>query len=450
MSYRTHLRDLMALGLPLAGSHVAQFSINLVDTVMLGWYDVRVLAAQVLAGTLFFVLFVVGSGFAWAVMPMVAEAQSRGDETRVRRVTRMGLWAVSAVALAMLPIFFFSRSLFLALGQEPELAELAQHYLLINGLSLLPALLVMVLKSYLSALTRVQIVLWVTVLAVGINALVNYALIFGNWGFPEMGIRGAAIASLLVSLFSATVLIIYILATLPEHALFQRLWRPDWEALSEVFRLGLPIGLTNLCEVSLFAASSLMMGWLGALTLAAHGIALNIASLTFMVHMGLSNAATVRAGHALGARDSLALRRGAWVAIAVSLFMAGLASVLFLSIPETLLRLFIGPDDPALPQVLAIGVGLLAAAAVFQTVDAAQVMALGLLRGIQDARVPMFMALVSYWGIGVPVSYGLGFTLGFGGVGIWIGLAMGLAAAAVLMTARFHRLSRRMPQGASA
>lgn len=440
-SYRDHARAILGLGLPLIGSHLAQFAVTLTDAVMLGWYDVEVLAQQVLGGMLFFVLFIMGSGFAWAVMPMVAEAESAGRMAEVRRVTRMAQWLSMLFGLACMPVFWWSGSLLLLAGQEAGVAAGAQDYLRIAGWAILPALFVMVLKSYLAALERAQVVLWVTVAAVFVNMLVNYALIFGHWGMPELGIRGAAIASLAVQAVSAAGLAVYAGVVTPEHALFSRVWRPDWEAFGAVFRLGWPIGITSLAEVGLFAASSLMMGWLGTLPLAAHGIALQISSATFMVHLGLSNAATVRAGRAMGRGDIDGLRRGGVVIIAISGVMVALTVALFLGLPGPMIGLFLAPDDPDRAAVVAVGVGLLAAAALFQLVDAAQVMALGLLRGVQDTRVPMVIAALSYWAVGVPMSYVLGFTLGMGGVGIWLGLACGLALAGVFMMWRFWRIS---------
>ncbi|SLN15656.1 Multidrug resistance protein MdtK [Roseovarius litorisediminis] len=444
LSYRQHARATLLLGMPLIGSHLAQFAINLSDAVMLGWYSVDALAAEVLGGTLWFVLFIVGSGFAWAVMPMVASAQASGQDTQVRRVTRMGIWASLMFGVAVLPVMIWSEPLLLVLGQDPGTSTLAADYLRIVGWSILPALLVMVLKSYLAALERTQVVLWITVLAVGLNIVVNYLLIFGNGGFPEMGVRGAAIASLCVSVASLLVLMIYVVWATPEHALFQRFWRPDWEAFGQVFRLGWPIGVTSLAEVALFAASSVMMGWLGTVALAAHGIALQVTSAIFMIHLGLSNAATVRAAQAYGRGDVSGVRDGASVVIVMSGMIAALTVVLFLAMPEILIGLFLNPDEPARIEVIAIGTGLLAAAALFQLVDAGQVMALGLLRGVQDTRVPMIIAALSYWVVGVPISYLLGFTFGMGGVGIWLGLAVGLAFAGVFMMARFWGWSARL------
>jgi len=443
VTYRQHASAILGLGLPLIGSHVAQFAITLTDALMLGWYSVEALAAEVLGGTLFFVLFIMGSGFAWAVMPMVASARAAGNETQIRRVTRMGAWASILFGIATLPLMLLARPIFEALGQDPDIAVLAGQYLSIMGWGILPALLVMVLKSYLAALERTQIVLWITLAAVGLNVVINYALIFGNWGFPELGVRGAAIASLMVNIASLVAMVFYAARAQPDHALFQRIWRPDPEALAQVFRLGWPIGITNLAEVGLFAASSIMMGWLGALPLAAHGIALQVTSVVFMVHLGLSNVATVRAGQAHGRADAVGLRDGAAVVLVMSGLVAAATMVLFLALPEWMMGLFMSPDEPNRATVISIGVGLLAAAALFQLVDAGQVMALGLLRGVQDTRVPMVMATVSYWLIGVPASYVMGFTLGLGGAGIWLGLAVGLACAAILMLARFWGASVR-------
>ncbi|RBO54803.1 MATE family efflux transporter [Rhodovulum sp. BSW8] len=432
-----HLRATLVLGLPLVGSHLAQFGISLTDAVMLGWYDVGALAAEVLATSLFFVLFIVISGFAWAVMPMIATAAAAGDETQVRRVTRMALWICLGVGLLSLPVFFVSERLFLALGQTADLSAMAQDYLAIAGPGLLPALVVMVLKSYLSALERARVVLWITLGAVAVNAVGNYLLIFGHFGLPELGLQGAALSSLIVNVLSMAAVVLYALLATPEHELFRRIWRPDWEAFWRVFRLGWPIGLTSLAEVGLFVASSVMMGWIGEVALAAHGIAVQISSAIFMVHLGLSNAATIRAGAALGRGDRTGLYRGAVAAFGVSAVAVAVSVVAFLAWPEVLVGFFLDPASPDRAAVMAVGTGLLAAAALFQLVDAAQVMALGLLRGVQDTRVPMVMAGISYWLVGMPVSYGLGFGLGWGGIGIWLGLASGLALAGVLMMTRF-------------
>ncbi len=441
MSPLAHARAILVLGLPLIGSHLAQMALHVTDTVLLGWYGVNELAAVVLATSAFFVIFILGSGFAQAVMPLVASALGAGDETRVRRDARMGLWLSIGFGGLSYPLFWWSQPLLLALGQKPEVASLAQDFLRIGGLGMVPALLVMVLKSYLAALERTQVVLWTTVLAVLVNGVLAYGLIFGHWGWPELGVQGAALASVAVQGLSFVVLALYAhhQPDLRRFHLFQRFWRADAEALRSVFRLGWPIGLTGLAESALFTATALMMGWVGTVELAAHGITMEAVALTFMVHLGLSNAATVRAGKAAGAGDTAGLRAGARVAIAMSVVF-GLAMItLFLTLGAPIIRLFLDPGKPGAAEIVTFGVKLLAVAALFQMADAMQVMALGLLRGIHDTRVPMIAATVSYWLIGIPAGYALGFVFGMGGIGLWLGLVIGLAFAATLMMGRFWR-----------
>ncbi|MEO0402030.1 MAG: MATE family efflux transporter [Pseudomonadota bacterium] len=441
MSYPTHARAIMVLGLPLIGGHLGQVAIGVTDTMMLGWYGITELAALTAAGSLFFVLFLMGSGFAWAVMPMVASYHAEGDETNVRRATRMGLWLSLGFAVLALPAMWWSQPILLALGQTDAVADLGSQYLRIAGWGIVPALIVMTIKSYLAALERTQIVFWITLAGALVNGLANYALIFGKWGAPELGIAGAAYASLATHVVMLVGVIAYAVLALPEHSLFQRLWRADWEMMTRVFRLGLPIGLTSLSEVGLFAASAFMMGWLGEVPQAAHGIALQLASITFMVHLGLSNVATIRAGNAFGRHDPAHLVRGAHTVTVLSVVTAVATIVLFVWIPEPLINLFVGRDDAAYEQIISIGVVLLALAALFQLVDGAQVIALGLLRGVQDTTVPMVLAGASYWVVGMPASYYLGFVLEWGGVGVWLGLVFGLACASVALMLRFWRVS---------
>ncbi len=445
-------KALLVLGLPIIGSHLAQIAMHITDTVMLGWYSVEALAAAVLGATLFFTLFVVGSGFAWAVMPMVAAAVANGQDTEVRRTTRMALWLSLLFGAAIMPALWFSGTVLGGLGQEPALAAATQGYLRIAGWGIFPALIVMVLKSYLAAQERTQVVLWITVLGAVLNGLLNWALIFGNWGAPELGLRGAAFATLATQCLTLVLTLAYALwlPQLRRHTLFVRFWRPDWPAFAAVFRLGWPIGLTSLAEAGLFSASALMMGWVGTRELAAHGIALEIVSVTFMFHLGLANAATVRAGQAHGRQDRAQLRLVGRTAIGLSLFFSTIAIVLFLTVPEPLVRVFLDAADPLTPQIVAIGVSLLAVAALFQLADGGQVMALGLLRGVQDTRVPMIHAAFSYWLVGIPASYVLGFTLGLGAPGIWLGLVVGLVLAGVLMMTRFWTGPARAPRASLA
>ena len=445
-SHTAHAGALLALGLPLVGSHIAQMALHVVDTVVLGWYGVTELAAVVLGGSCFFVVFVLGGGFAQAVMPMVAQALGRGDETEVRRATRMGMWLSILFGVLIYPLFWFSEPILLAAGQKPEVAALAGDFLRLAGLGMIPALLVMVLKSYLAALERTQVVLWVTVSAVGLNAALCYPLVFGRWGLPEMGVVGSALATLIIQVLSLVAIALYAagLPSLRRFHLFQRFWRPDWHAMGQVFRLGAPIGLTGLAESGLFQATALMMGWIGTVELAAHGIAMQVTAIGFMVHVGLSNAATVRTGRFAGAGEWGDLRRGAGMAIAISAVVGVAQIALYLSFAEPIVGLFIDRSSAEAPLILAFGGVLLIYAAAFQMMDAAQVLALGLLRGVQDTAVPMGIAAVAYWLIGVPAAWYLAFRADWGGPGLWMGLVIGLFCAASALMWRFWS---RVPRG---
>lgn len=441
MPIARHLRAILLLGLPLIGSNLAQMLLNVTDTVMVGWYGVEALAALVLGSSFFFSIFMLGNGIALAVMGRVAASLGADDEVQARRDTRMGMWLSILFGIAMLPLFWNSGAILRALGQKPEIAGLAQDYLCILGFGLAPALVMMVIRSYLSAQERTAALLWITLAGVAVNAGLNWLLIFGNWGAPEMGVRGAAIASTSVTVLSLIAQATYAArARGLEHIhLFQRFWRPDWEAFWLVARMGLPVGLTSVAEGSMFQASALMMGWIGTVELAAHGIALQITTITFMVHVGLSNAATVRAGRAHGARDPRLLRDGALTVTGLSLGFGLLTVLLFVTSGHWLTGLFLDASNPASPEIIVFGARFLMVAALFQLFDLMQVMALGLLRGVQDTRVPMWMAVLSYWLIGIPASYLLAFVLGYGGVGLWFGLVLGLASAGGMMMRRFWR-----------
>ncbi|MEM1237279.1 MAG: MATE family efflux transporter [Pseudomonadota bacterium] len=444
--YRPEVRAMLALGLPLAGSLVAQVALGATDTLMMGWYGVPELAALTVATSYFFIMFLGISGFGWAALPLIAEAAEKGDDVQVRRVTRMAYWIVTALgAFALLPMWF-AEPILLAAGQDEEVAKLCQDYLRIACWGIFPQLWIMVLKSYLSALERTAIFLWVSIAALPINAAINYLLIFGNYGAPELGVRGAAIATLSVGIVFFAALMIYALRIFPQHAILVRIWRPDWAAIRRVAQLGWPIALTSLSEVGLFTVAALLMGMIGTVELAAHGIAMNIAALTFVMHLGISQAATVRVGRAFGRRSLIDVQRAGYVATGLSLFFVGCTVVIFLGFPEPIISTFLTESEPEYEAVLAMGVFLLAMAALFQLVDGAQVIALGLLRGAKDTQVPMFMAAFSYWVVGMPVSWFMGIYLGWGAFGVWMGLAVGLALASLLLMWRFWtKIARQLP-----
>jgi len=446
LPWRDHFRATLVLGLPIIGSLLAQMAIGLTDTIMVGWYGVTELAAMVLASSMFFIFFIVGSGFAMAVMPVVASAAGEEDHRQVRRVTRMGIWISLIYCTAAMPVLWNFKALMLLIGQKPEIAAIGQDYMRVAQWGMFPAMLVMAVKSFLSGIERPGWVLWATIVGGLANAVMNYALIFGHWGAPEMGVRGAAVASVTTATLTFLVLAVYSgrARGVRDYEIFVRIWRSDWPALFELFRLGWPIGATMLAEVGLFSASAVMMGWIGTRELATHGIAIQIASISFMIYLGLANVATIRVGRALGRRDPGGIWRAGATSAGLQLGFAALAAGLFLLKPAFLIGLFLNTENPDSAGIIAYGTGLLAVAAVFQVVDGMQAVVLGVLRGLKDTRVPMICAVFSYWIVGMPVGYVLGFKLGFGGYGIWAGLVTGLALAAVTLLWRYRIIARRM------
>lgn len=441
LSWRGHVLATIALGVPLVGAQLAQMAINTTDIVMLGRLGAVELAAGVLATQVFFFCYIFGVGFSNAVMPLAANAHGRDDETGVRRSVRMGLWVATVYgAIIMVPLWY-TEAILIALGQDAELSRLSGDYMRVAQWGMFPALYAMGLRSFFSAIGRAQTILWAMVAGTLLNGVLDYMLIFGALGAPRLGLVGAAAASLGSNLLIFAILtwVATVGVRFRPYMLFVRLWRADWPVFWRVVRLGLPISVTIIAEVGLFIMSSLMMGWIGTVALAAHGIAIQLASIVFMIPLGLSQAATVRIGQAQGRGDWDGLDRAAKTALALAGLIGLAAAALFWLVPETLVSLFLDRANPQTDAVVAIAVPLLAMAAAFQVVDGLQAIGAGLLRGLQDTRVPMIMAVVSYWGVGLTTAYGLGFVFGLGAIGIWTGLAVGLASAAVLLNWRFHR-----------
>lgn len=444
-SWREHIRASLALGVPLVGGQLGLMLMNTTDTVMLGWYGVEELAGGVLATQAYFLIMIFGAGIAQALLPMVGQAEGSGDVRAVRRMVRMGLWLAILYALITSPLFFFGEEILLALGQNPEVSVLAGQYLVISVWALFPTLLANALRAFLTAVEHAQIILWSTLGAALANIVINYMLIFGNWGAPELGIRGAAYATLLVNIvmFGAMAIYIAVHRRTRSYEVFARFWRPDWPAFFDLLRLGLPMGVGIVAEVGMFIFASIMIGWLGVVALAAHGIVMQIAAIAFMVPLGMSQAATVRVSNAMGRRDPANLVRAAHSVMIVAVCFAIFSATLFFLLPEALVGLFLDETQDEVAAVAAYAVPLLFVAAVFQLVDSAQIIAVGQLRGLKDTKIPMLFALFAYWGVGMSVAYLLGIQLELGGVGVWSGLASGLAVACILAVWRFGLIRPR-------
>lgn len=439
-------RALLTLAAPLVLTQLAQMAIGTTDLILLGRYSQSALAAVAIGNTVYWFAWLLGGGPASAVSPMIAHilGERAGNRGGVRASLRMGLWAVGIVSLVVMPIMWSAKPILLMLHQQPDLADGAGKFVTIVSIGLPFSLSTMVLSGFATALGHPRAGLWVSLATIVFNGLAGWTLIYGHFGAPRLGIVGSGMATAGSAVFGflAMLAIIHRNPDLRVYRMFRRFGRPVHVKLAEVFRLGLPIGVTTLFEAMLFNAMTLLMGTYGAAALAAHQIAMNAASITFMVPLGIGMASTVRVGLAAGAGDTVAARRAGVVALSMGgLFMAASGVVMAL-LGAQLAGLYLGNgarDDAA---VIGLAALFLRYAAAFQLFDGLQVVGARVLRGLKDARVPMILAGASYWIVGAPVCVFLAVGLNLRGEGIWIGFVICLAVAAVLMCARFLRLTR--------
>lgn len=435
-----------ALAGPLILTNVAQSAINATDVVLLGWLGARELAASSIGLNLFLIFLIFGMGLVMAASPIMAkELGARRHSVReVRRTVRQAMWAAVTIALPTWMILWQAEPILMLLGQEPDLSRHAAEFVRPLMFGLLPALLYLVLRAFVAALEQPAWALWISVAGVVVNAVVNYGLIFGQFGLPRLGLFGAGLGSALTqtAMFLGMSAVVLLHPRFRRYRLFGRFWRADWPRYAQMWKVGLPIALTLSLEVTLFIAAVFLMGLIGTESIAAHAIAIQIASLTFMVPLGLSQAVTVRVGLALGRADAIGIRRAGWTAFVMGVaFMAAMAIVMF-AIPETLVGLFLDETLSVNRPVMPLAVSFLYLAALFQVFDGAQSVGAGMLRGLQDTTVPMIFAGFGYWVVGMGLAVWLGFGLGWEGYGIWIGLAAGLAVVSVLMLWRWTRRDR--------
>lgn len=433
------LRATLALAWPLILANVTHQLIQATDVLLLGRLGALELAAATLAINLTFTFNVLLLGLLLASSPMMATALGkRSNAIRdVRRTFRSGLWLLGVTMPPYWLLLWYAEPIMLALGQPPELAEAGQSYLRAYMWCTAPWLLFQLLRNFVAALERPAVVLWLSLAAIALNALISWALIFGELGLPALGVVGAGLGSTITWLAATAALILFVLRDrrFRRFHLFGRFWRLDVERTVEMVRLGWPIGVTMALEMGVFALAAFFMGWIGAPAVAAHAVALQIAALTFMVPLGIGQAATVRVARALGKGDPAGITRAGWTAWVIGVgFMASMALLMWL-FPRELVGLFFGPTVG--DQTRDLAVAFLVVAAVFQIVDGAQVIGAGMLRGLHDTRWPLLFALVGYWVVGLGIGAWLAFGYNWQGIGIWIGLATGLASVAVLMLARW-------------
>jgi MATE family multidrug resistance protein len=431
----------MGLAAPLILTNLTQAAIQATDVILLGWLGPRSLAAGALGANIYVAFLIFGMGLVTASSPLLSRKLGAMPHSvrDVRRTVRQTMWAAMTIAAPVLVILWHADSLLIALGQEPALAQDAARFVRALEWGIVPALFYLVLRSFVAALERPVWALLIGAIGVIFNACLNYGLIFGAFGLPRLGLMGAGLGSTITQSFMFLGLAIIVLRQrhFRRYRLFGRFWRADWPRYATVWRLGAPIAMTLGLEVTVFNAAVFLMGLVSTAALAAHAIAIQIASFTFMIPMGLAQAATVRVGLALGRGDKSGIARAGWTAFALGVGFMSLAACLLWGLSRPLVGLFLDRHDPADAEVVHLAVTFLGVAAIFQIVDGAQAVGAGMLRGLHDTKVPMLIAAFGYWVVGLGVAIGLGFRLHWGGIGIWIGLASGLAVVACLMIARW-------------
>ena len=455
ISWGEEIKATLALAWPLVLAQLAQFSLQITDVIMMGWLGREALAAGSLASALLHPVVVFGIGALSAVSPMVAQAIGAKDYTSVRRSARQGIWVAFVISVLIMILLYQSRHIYAATGQMPGISAEAAKYLDFAALGVFPSLGFVALRSLVTAHSETRIILLTTIASFFVNFAGNYVLMFGKFGFPALGLAGAGISTSLVQAFVFMLLSLYVIykKSYRQYDLLARFWKPDWPRFFELFRIGLPIGFMVMVEVGLFAAAVFLMGWIGTDALAAHTVAIQLASLAFMVPLGLSQATTVRTGLAYGARCLEGVRRAGWVSVLISAMFNSISCASFLLFPHFLVSLYLDPSLSENTIPFALAVSYLAYAGLFQMVDGLQGTMAGALRGLSDTKVPMLIAIVGYWVCGLPISYVCGFVLGWEGEGIWLGLASGLTITAASLTYRFMnrerlglvRFSNKMP-----
>lgn len=433
----------LALAIPLASAQVAQAAVGFADTLMMGRLGSASLAAGGLASTAFQLLLSTASGLVMAVSPLVAEAYGAGRRDEIGSIGRQGLWLSLLLGLPLMAIIGQLGTALLWLGQPAALATLATPYFQWIAWGIFPALGFAMLRGYAAALGQAHIVTVIVIIGTVFNVLGNYVLGFGQWGFPRMELAGLGLASGLSFWLMFLIFLGYTLIhpRLKPYRLLQNLHRLQPRLLQRLVNIGAAIAVTIALEYGLFAMVTFMMGILGTETLAAHQTVYQTMYIIFMVPLGMSYAATARVGQWFGQQDRPGARRAGYVGIAlVTLFMGLTAIALFLYRPQVI-GLYLDLQDPANARVLALALPMLLISVLAQVLDGIQRVAMGSLYGLQDTRMPMLLSGLAFWGVGLTSGYGLGFPLGLGGIGLWIGQSLGVAVAAIIFVARFHRLT---------
>lgn len=438
--YRAHIKETARLAYPVAIGQLGHIMMGVVDSMFVGRLGAVELAAASIANSIFFLIFVIGLGVTFAISPLVAIAVGQNNDKQSSNILRHGFYINLGMA-AFLILIIFSGSYFLHyLNQPKDVERLAAVYLRIIGLSILPMMIFQTFKQFIEGLSIMIPAMLITIAANLVNAFGNWALIFGNAGLPALGFEGSAIATLITRCLMSAAMVIYVLkaSRYKKYRMSFSTRNFEFPLFRKILGIGLSSGFQYFFEVGAFSSAAIMTGWIGTRQLAAHHIALNLASISYMAITGISAAAAIRVGNAVGRGNVTEIRHAGFSAIIIGATLQAAAGIIFILFRHELPYFYIHDL-----QVIQIASVLLIIAAIFQISDGVQAVALGVLRGTTDVKLPTLITFFSYWVLGLPAGYILAFHLGYGVRGVWFGFIVGLTASAILLTSRFHFRSRK-------
>ena len=442
MSLKKHYGPNLRLAFPVMAANAGQMIVGIADTIMVGQYDSSALSASAFSNSILANFLVLGIGFSTGLTPLVGQANGRGEGSKVlgtylKQGLILNLVLGLTLVLGVLALYPYLG----LLGQTTKVVELSQAYYLVVGASLLPFMGFFALKQFAEGLEQTRQATALTLMANVLNIGLNYLLIYGYAGFPEWGLFGAGLATLISRIFLFGAFALYLMWS-PSWSVYWRGWLLpfwSWSDIRAMLRLGFPIALQLFMEVGAFTFGALMVGWVSEKALAAHQVAMSMASFTYMIANGMAAATTIRVSNFYGRKDYLALRQASYAALWLALGFMAICAVAFVLIPEVLAGFF--TQDV---EVIDLAISLLLIGALFQLFDGGQVVMLGALRGLSDVRVPTLIAVFSYWVISLPVGYWLSVHGDWGARGVWLGYLAGLSFAVLFLLWRFDYLSRRL------
>lgn len=437
----TEIRKFLQLAVPLASAQVAQSLTGFFDTIVMGRLSAETLAGGGLASLTFLALLSTAGGLIMGVSPLIAEAYGAGNKTRIEKLARQGFWLVLLLTIPIMLAIAYLDRIMLQLGQVETTVTLANTYLDIILWGCFPALGFIMLRGVVSGLSHARPVMFIVITGTIFNITGNYVLGFGKFGFPRLELAGLALASIISFWGMFLALVIYILKhpQLKQYRIVQEAHRLKPNILRDLIRVGLPIGIFSALEIGLFTIVTYLMGALGTEVLAAHQIVFQTIVVIFMIPLGMSYAATVRVGQWFGQKNLAGIKRSGYLSISIGFIFAISVTIAMLLFPQVIVGLYLDINDPANAKAIALALPMLTIATVSQIPDTIQKITHGALQGIQDTRIPTLLSIPAFWGVGLTAGYILGFTLGLGGTGLWLGHFMGMAIAAILFLVRFHQ-----------